>query len=41
MPFTFYDTETTGLSAPFDQIVQFAAIHTDDELNEIERVNLR
>lgn len=41
MPFIFYDTETTGLSAPFDQIVQFAAIHTDDDLIEIERVNLR
>ena len=41
MTHIFYDTETTGLSAGFDQILQFAAIVTDDDLNPIEEVNLR
>jgi len=41
MTFIFYDTETTGLSAGFDQILQFAAIITDDDLNPVEEVNLR
>ena len=41
MPFIFYDTETTGLSAAFDQVVQFAAIVTDDNLNEVERFEAR
>lgn len=35
MPFLFYDLETSGLSKEFDQIFQFAAIRTDDDLNEI------
>ncbi len=38
--FLFYDLETTGRSATFDQIVQFAAIRTDSELNELERHNI-
>jgi len=38
--YLFYDLETTGLSKPFDQILQFAAIRTDLELNEIERYDL-
>jgi exodeoxyribonuclease-1 len=41
MTFAFYDLETTGLSPAFDQPLQFAAILTDDEFKEIERVNLR
>ncbi|PCJ61501.1 MAG: hypothetical protein COA65_00635 [Rhodospirillaceae bacterium] len=41
MTFIFYDTETTGLSAGFDQILQFAALVTDDDFNVIEEVNLR
>ena len=41
MTFAFYDLETTGLSPAFDQPLQFAAILTDDEFREIERVNLR
>ncbi|WPZ03949.1 exonuclease domain-containing protein [Blastomonas marina] len=41
MPFVFYDTETTGTSTDFDQILQFAAIKTDDDLNEIERFEIR
>ncbi len=41
MAFAFYDFETTGTSPSFDQPLQFAAILTDDDFNEIERVNLR
>lgn len=39
--FVFYDTETTGTNAYFDQIVQFAAILTDGELNPIDEINVR
>lgn len=41
MTFVFYDTETTGLSTDFDQILQFAAIYTDDDLNEQGRFEIR
>jgi exodeoxyribonuclease-1 len=41
MDFVFYDLETTGISTAFDQPLQFAAIRTDAEFNELERVNLR
>ena len=41
MPYVFYDTETTGTDTVFDQILQFAAIRTDDDLNELERFSLR
>ena len=41
MPFVFYDTETTGTETAFDQILQFAAIKTDDELNELGEFNIR
>lgn len=41
MTFVFYDTETTGLRIGFDQIVQFAAIKTDNDLNEIDRFEVR
>jgi len=41
MNFAFYDLETTGTSPAFDQPLQFAAILTDDEFRETERVNLR
>jgi exodeoxyribonuclease-1 len=41
----FYDIETTGLNRAFDQVLEFAAIRTDQSLNELERhtisVNLR
>ena len=33
----FYDLETSGLAVGFDQLIQFAAIRTDLELNELER----
>ena len=35
--FLFYDIETSGLNPVFDQLIQFAAIRTDLELNELER----
>ena len=35
--YLFYDIETTGLDKAFDQVLQFAAIRTDPELNEIAR----
>ncbi len=41
MAFVFYDTETTGTDTSFDQILQFAAIHTDNQLNELNRFEIR
>src|SRR5258708_411795 len=41
MAFVFYDTETTGTNTTFDQILQFAGIFTDDDLNEIDRFEIR
>lgn len=41
MAFVFYHTETTGVVAAFDQILQFAAIKTDDNLNELDRLDIR
>jgi exodeoxyribonuclease-1 len=41
MSFVFYDTETTGIHTAFDQILQFAAIRTDPDLNELERFEIR
>ena len=41
MTFIFYDTETTGLETAFDQILQFAAIKTDDDLSELDRFDIR
>jgi exodeoxyribonuclease-1 len=41
MAFIFYDTETTGTDKWFDQILQFAAIRTDDELNELDSFGIR
>ncbi|MDR3492535.1 MAG: exonuclease domain-containing protein [Gammaproteobacteria bacterium] len=35
--YLFYDIETTGLNKCFDQVLQFAAIRTDLNLQEIER----
>lgn len=40
MAFVFYDTETTGTDTCFDQILQFAAVKTDDDLNRIETFNI-
>jgi len=41
MGFVFFDTETTGLRHGFDQIVHFAAIRTDNDLNEVDRFEAR
>ncbi|MDI1344828.1 MAG: exonuclease domain-containing protein [Pseudolabrys sp.] len=41
MSFVFYDTETTGVHKSFDQVLQFAAIRTDGELNELDRFEQR
>ena len=38
MSFVIYDVETTGLSQRFDQIVQFAAVLTDSDLNVKDRI---
>ncbi len=39
--YLFYDIETTGLSKSFDQVLQFAAIRTDLNFQEIERYELK
>lgn len=36
--YLFYDLETSGLNVVFDQILQFAAIRTDEDFHEIERM---
>ena len=36
----FYDLETTGRSACWDQIIQIAAICTDEHLNVLDEINL-
>ncbi len=41
MPFVFYDTETTGSEPFYDQILQFGAIRTDDDLKEVDRFDIR
>jgi len=41
MTYIFYDTETTGKLTAFDQILQFAAIKTDAELNVLDTFNIR
>ena len=41
MPYVFYDTETTGIETAFDQILQFAAIKTDNNFVELDRFDIR
>ena len=41
MALVFYDTETTGTDPFFDQILQFAAIKTDEQFNELDRFEIR
>ena len=37
----FYDLETTGRSVYWDQIIQIAAICTDEHLNVLDEINLQ
>lgn len=39
--YLFYDIETTGLNKCFDQVLQFAAIRTDHQLNELSRYEIQ
>ncbi len=39
--YLFYDIETTGLTKAFDQVLQFAAIRTDSQLNELDRFSVK
>jgi exodeoxyribonuclease-1 len=41
MHYVFYDTETTGTLTAYDQILQFGAIRTDENLIEFERFDIR
>ena len=41
MSFIFYDTETTGTNTNFDQIIQFAAVRTDADMNEVDQFEIR
>ena len=41
MAFVFYDTETTGTNTTYDQILQFAAILTDNDFCELDRFEIR
>lgn len=41
MSYVFFDTETTGLHAGFDQIIHFAAVRTDNDLKEVEQLEIR
>ena len=41
MSFVIYDVETTGLKKRFDQIVQFAAVHTDSKLQITDEFHIR
>lgn len=41
MKFVFYDTETTGTSVPFDQVLQFAAVLTNARFEVIDRFEAR
>jgi exodeoxyribonuclease-1 len=41
MAYVFYDVETTGKSTAYDQILQFAAIFTGDDLSIVETFNVR
>jgi exodeoxyribonuclease-1 len=39
--YIFYDTETTGTNVAFDQVLQFAAVLTNESLQELERFEIR
>jgi len=39
--YLFYDLETTGLNRTFDQVIQFAALRTDNALIPLEEHNIK
>ena len=41
MKLIFYDTETTGINEKYDQLLQFAAILTDGNLNSLDHFSIR
>lgn len=41
MNFVFYDTETTGTSVPFDQVIQFAGVLTNECFEVIDRFDAK
>lgn len=41
MAYVFYDTETSGIKTHHDQILQFAAIVTDENFDETERFDIQ
>jgi exodeoxyribonuclease-1 len=41
MKYIFYDTETTGINPEFNQILQFAALEADEDLNELNLINIK
>ena len=41
MAFAFYDTETSSLHTAHAQILQFAAVLSDDQLNEVDHFEIR
>ncbi|UVK50156.1 exodeoxyribonuclease I (plasmid) [Mesorhizobium sp. AR02] len=41
MAFVFYDTETTGTNWPYDQILQFAAVRTDADLQPLQEAQFQ
>lgn len=41
MTYVFYDTETSGIKTHYDQILQFAAIVTDENFEETERFDIQ
>ena len=41
MKLVFYDTETTGKNEKYDQLLQFAAVLTDGNLNPLDRFSIR
>ena len=40
LTYLFYDIESSGLNKCFDQVLQFAAIRTDLDLNELDRYEI-
>ena len=40
MNIVFYDLETTGRSPHWDQVIQIAAIYTDQNLNVLDKINI-